>query len=132
MSRKKGFLPGKLIYGIMVFILILIFNKKMYIVAGAWTIMSLGDGCSNIFGKAYGKRETPMEYREIMGRFRGLCLVWRAGRRHSHVVGKSGSCLYSSHTGANANITNVVLLFYHCVFSGFCSSRCRITTLKDQ
>src|SRR3989338_902777 len=43
----------------MVFILILLFYKKMYIVAGAWAIMSLGDGCSNIFGKAYGKRKVP-------------------------------------------------------------------------
>ena len=56
-EREKGFSSGKLIYGVMVFILILLFYKKMYIVAGAWAIMSLGDGCSNIFGKAYGKRK---------------------------------------------------------------------------
>ncbi len=58
-EQEKGFSPGKLIYGIMVFILILIFNKKMYIVAGAWAIMSLGDGCSSLFGKAFGKRKLP-------------------------------------------------------------------------
>ena len=58
-EQEKGFSFGKLIYGIMVFILILLFYKKMYIVAGAWAIMSLGDGCSNIFGKAYGKRKLP-------------------------------------------------------------------------
>ena len=58
-EQEKGFSPGKLIYGVMVFILILLFYKKMYIVAGAWAIMSLGDGCSNIFGKAYGKRKLP-------------------------------------------------------------------------
>lgn len=50
---------GKLVYGVMVFVLILLFNKKMYIVAGAWAIMSLGDGCSNLFGKAYGKKKLP-------------------------------------------------------------------------
>ena len=58
-EQEKGFSPGKLIYGVMVFILILLFYKKMYIVAGAWAIMSLGDGCSNIFGRAYGKRKLP-------------------------------------------------------------------------
>src|SRR3989304_4220510 len=58
-EREKGFSSGKLIYGVMVFILILLFYKKMYIVAGAWAIMSLGDGCSNIFGKAYGKKKLP-------------------------------------------------------------------------
>ena len=58
-EQEKGFSFGKLIYGIMVFILILLFYKKMYIVARAWAIMSLGDGCSNIFGKAYGKRKVP-------------------------------------------------------------------------
>ena len=58
-EQEKGFSFGKLIYGIMVFILILLFYKKMYIVARAWAIMSLGDGCSNIFGKAYGKRKLP-------------------------------------------------------------------------
>lgn len=58
-EQERGFSFGKLIYGIMVFVLILLFNKKMYIVAGAWAIMSLGDGCSNIFGKAYGKKKLP-------------------------------------------------------------------------
>jgi len=58
-EQEKSFSPGKLIYGVMVFILILLFYKKMYIVAGAWAIMSLGDGCSNIFGRAYGKRKLP-------------------------------------------------------------------------
>src|SRR3990167_734990 len=58
-EQEKGFSFGKLVYGITVFILILLFYKKMYIVAGAWAIMSLGDGCSNIFGKAYGKRKVP-------------------------------------------------------------------------
>ncbi|HHT9138440.1 MAG TPA: DUF92 domain-containing protein [Candidatus Wunengus sp. YC60] len=58
-EQEKGFSFGKLIYGIMVFILILLFYKKMYVAGGAWAIMSLGDGCSNIFGKTYGKRKLP-------------------------------------------------------------------------
>ena len=58
-EQEKGVSFGKLIYGVMVFVLILLFNKKMYIVAGAWAIMSMGDGFSNIFGKAYGKKKLP-------------------------------------------------------------------------
>lgn len=58
-EQEKGFSFGKLIYGIMVFILITLFYKKMYIVAGAWAIMSIGDGCSSLFGKAFGKRKLP-------------------------------------------------------------------------
>ncbi len=58
-EQEKGFSFGKLIYGVMVFILILLFHKTMDIVAGAWAIMSLGDGCSSLFGKAYGKKKLP-------------------------------------------------------------------------
>lgn len=58
-ERKRGISFGKLMYGIMVFALILLFHKKMYIVAGAWAIMSLGDGFSNIFGRIYGKKKLP-------------------------------------------------------------------------
>jgi uncharacterized protein (TIGR00297 family) len=58
-EQEKGFSFGKLIYGVMVFVLILLFNKKMHIVAGAWAIMSMGDGFSSIFGKAYGKKKLP-------------------------------------------------------------------------
>ncbi|MCK6467299.1 MAG: DUF92 domain-containing protein [Candidatus Brocadia sinica] len=58
-EMERGFSFGKLIYGVMVFALILLFHKKMYIVAGAWAIMSLGDGCSNLFGKTYGKKKLP-------------------------------------------------------------------------
>ena len=58
-EHEKGYSPGKLVYGIVVFVLILLFHKKMYIVAGAWAIMSLGDGCSGLFGSVYGKRKLP-------------------------------------------------------------------------
>lgn len=58
-EQERGVSFGKVIYGVMVFILILLFNKNMHIVAGAWAVMSLGDGCSNLFGKAYGKKKLP-------------------------------------------------------------------------
>ncbi len=58
-EQQRGFSFGKLIYGAMVFVLILLFSKKMHVVAGAWAIMSLGDGCSNLFGKAYGHKKLP-------------------------------------------------------------------------
>ncbi len=58
-EREKGVSVAKLIYGVMVFILILLFHHTMYIAAGAWAIMSLGDGCSNLFGRLWGKRKLP-------------------------------------------------------------------------
>src|SRR3989339_130940 len=82
--------------------------------------------------KGLREKETSLESREIMDRQCCFCLLWRTGCSHSHVVGKSGSCLYSSHTGANANTINMVLLFYPCVFSGFFSSRSRISAPEDQ
>jgi len=58
-EQEKGFSFGKLIYGIMVFLLILVFHNNLYIAAGAWAMLSLGDGCSGFFGMAYGKRKLP-------------------------------------------------------------------------
>ncbi len=58
-ENEQGIPLGKVIYGVMVFILVLLFHRKMYIAAGAWAIMSLGDGCSGLFGKMYGKKRLP-------------------------------------------------------------------------
>lgn len=57
--HEQGFSSGKVIYGVMVFVLILLFHQKTYIVAGAWAIMSLGDGCSGLLGRIYGKKRLP-------------------------------------------------------------------------
>lgn len=58
-EQGKRFSSGKLLYGIMVFILITLFNQKMYIAAGAWAIMSLGDGFSGLLGRALGRKKLP-------------------------------------------------------------------------
>jgi dolichol kinase len=56
---SKGFSLGKAAYGIMIFLLLVLFNRRMYIVAGAWALLALGDGSASIFGTKYGTRKLP-------------------------------------------------------------------------
>jgi dolichol kinase len=55
----KGFSLGKAAYGIMIFLLLVMFNRRMYVVAGAWALLALGDGSASIFGSMYGTRKLP-------------------------------------------------------------------------
>ena len=71
-----------------------------------------------------------MEYREIMGRFCGFCLVWRAGRCYTHVVGEPGSIPCSNYSGANANTTTVVLLFISAFLAAFVAAGVESLPLK--
>ncbi|GAB4292814.1 MAG: SEC59/DGK1/VTE5 family protein [Myxococcota bacterium] len=56
---KRGFSLGKIAYALSVFLLLIIFRNHLYIVAGAWAVMALGDGFSNIVGRRFGKRKLP-------------------------------------------------------------------------
>jgi len=57
----KGYSAGKIAYGAMVLLLILIFHTReyMWIVAGAWGIMAFGDAFANLIGVAYGRDKLP-------------------------------------------------------------------------
>jgi len=55
----RGYSPGKLSYALAVLALILIFRDNMHITAGAWAAMALGDGASNLTGRAWGRRKLP-------------------------------------------------------------------------
>ena len=55
----RGFSPGKLYYALAVLALILIFRERMHVAAGAWAVMALGDGASNLAGRAWGRRKLP-------------------------------------------------------------------------
>lgn len=51
-----GFSPGKVIYGAVVLGMLLIFRETgFHVVAGAWALMGIGDGMSNIVGRRYGR-----------------------------------------------------------------------------
>ena len=55
----RGFSIGKSAYGIMVLLLLILFHHRMYVVAGAWAIMALGDGSASIFGTKWGSKKLP-------------------------------------------------------------------------
>jgi uncharacterized protein (TIGR00297 family) len=51
-----GFSPGKFTYGAVVLALIMIFRESgFHVVAGAWALMGIGDGMSNIVGRRFGR-----------------------------------------------------------------------------
>ena len=59
-ERERGFSPGKIIYGAVVLVLILIFREeRFYVVAGAWALLSVGDGMANIVGRTWGRAKVP-------------------------------------------------------------------------
>ncbi len=51
--------PGKVWYGLSVFLLILLFPGRQFIVAAAWANLSVGDSVSNVIGRRYGRRRLP-------------------------------------------------------------------------
>jgi dolichol kinase len=54
---SRGFSIGKSAYGIMIFLLLILFNHRMHVVAGAWAILALGDGSASIFGSKFGSKK---------------------------------------------------------------------------
>ncbi len=58
-EATRGYSRGKLYYALSVLALILIFRQRMHVVAGAWAALALGDGVSNMAGRAWGKRKLP-------------------------------------------------------------------------
>ncbi|MDP8255864.1 MAG: hypothetical protein P9M14_08950 [Candidatus Alcyoniella australis] len=60
-ERLRGYSAGKIAYGAMVLLLILVFHtrEQMWIVAGAWSIMAFGDAFANLFGVSYGEDKLP-------------------------------------------------------------------------
>ena len=93
--RKKesdlGFSPSKIMYGLVVLAMLLVFRENlMHVVAGAWALMAIGDGMSNIVGSRYGRAKIPWNRDkswEGFGAFvvfggiaAGLLVWWVAGR----------------------------------------------------
>ena len=59
-EAPRGFSPGKVIYGAVVLALILILREThFHVVAGAWALMGIGDGMSNIVGRRFGRTRIP-------------------------------------------------------------------------
>lgn len=58
-EAARGFSVGKVSYALAVLLLILIFHNRLYIAAGAWAVLSLGDSVSNLAGRAWGRIKLP-------------------------------------------------------------------------
>jgi uncharacterized protein (TIGR00297 family) len=61
-TRRQGegvYSPGKVAYGIAVFVLILLFPGKNFIVVATWANLSVGDAVSNLVGRRFGQTVLP-------------------------------------------------------------------------
>ena len=55
-EAQRSFSPGKLYYAVGVLALLLLFHDRLYIVAGVWAILAVGDSASNFIGRRWGRR----------------------------------------------------------------------------
>lgn len=58
-ERKVGVSLGKVLYAVCVLALILVFHNRIYIAAGVWAILAVGDSLSNLAGRHFGRRPLP-------------------------------------------------------------------------
>lgn len=75
-EAQRRFSPGKLYYALGILALLLLFPERLYIVAGAWAILSVGDSASNFFGRRYGKN--PLFYNS-QKTLQGFLFFWISG-----------------------------------------------------
>ena len=54
-EHQKGYSIGIIIYPLVVLILVIVF--PLYIAAGAWAILAIGDSLSNLIGRRFGSRK---------------------------------------------------------------------------
>jgi dolichol kinase len=52
---KQGYSVGIIMYPLVILVLVTVF--PLYIAAGAWAILAVGDSCSNLFGRRFGTRK---------------------------------------------------------------------------
>ena len=92
-EKHRGFAPGKLVYGGVVLVMLVIFREGMfYVVAGAWALMGIGDGMANIVGRKWGKHPVPWNRKKtwegfaafvVFGAFAAAWLMWWVSAGHN-------------------------------------------------
>jgi len=75
-EEKLGFSVGKLLYALSILVLLLLLPERIYIVAGVWALLAVGDSFSNVFGRRWGKRTLPYNSEKTMA---GLLAFWIPG-----------------------------------------------------
>ncbi|MDI6783443.1 MAG: hypothetical protein QME64_05020 [bacterium] len=56
-EQEKGYSIGIIMYPMVVLILVSVFISHLYIAAGAWAILAIGDSLSNLIGRRFGTRK---------------------------------------------------------------------------
>ncbi|HRR26987.1 MAG TPA: DUF92 domain-containing protein [Acidobacteriota bacterium] len=74
-EKKAGWSRGKLYYALSVALVLVVFADRMYLAAGVWAILAVGDALSNLIGRRWGKIRFPGS-RKTLG---GLCAFWVGG-----------------------------------------------------
>jgi len=75
-EKELGFSVGKLLYALSVLVLLLIFPDRIYLVAGVWALLAVGDSLSNVIGRRWGARKLPYNPEKS---FAGLFAFWITG-----------------------------------------------------
>jgi len=75
-EQRVGVSAGKILYAVCVLALILIFHDRIYIAAGVWAILAVGDSLSNVVGRRFGKRK--LAYNPSKS-YLGLLTFWVTG-----------------------------------------------------
>jgi uncharacterized protein (TIGR00297 family) len=75
-EKTRGLSVGKLLYAVCILVLLLVFPNRLYIVAGVWALLAVGDSFSNIVGRRWGSRKLPYNPEKS---FAGLLAFWGAG-----------------------------------------------------
>jgi uncharacterized protein (TIGR00297 family) len=75
-EQKAGVSVGKVLYAACVLVLILVFHDLIYIAAGAWAILAVGDSLSNVVGRRLGRKKLPYNLDKS---YIGLLTFWIAG-----------------------------------------------------
>ena len=58
-DQQRGYPIGILLYPLTILILILIFRRRLDIVAAAWGLLAFGDGLATVVGTRFGRRKLP-------------------------------------------------------------------------
>ncbi len=75
-EQRVGVSVGKVLYAVCVSALILVFLDRIYIAAGVWAILAVGDSLSNVVGRRFGRQKLPYNSSKS---YIGLLTFWIAG-----------------------------------------------------
>ena len=82
-EKRLGFSIGKSLYALSILGLLLAFPGQLYIVAGVWAILAVGDSLSNVVGRRWGQTKLP--YNPIKSTT-GLLTFWISGTLASWIL----------------------------------------------